>query len=51
MLVAEEKMCPLALDDERIERRQDVHQFGRFAWALQRLGPRPMLLLAGALPV
>ncbi|HET9469547.1 MAG TPA: hypothetical protein VFO24_00480, partial [Usitatibacter sp.] len=49
VLVAEDEMGSLALDDQGIERRQNVHAFtaairGRF----QSLRPRPMLLLAGA---
>src|SRR6266404_6709005 len=41
MLVAEEKMGTLALNAERIERREDVHRFKRFTCGvLQRLGPR-----------
>ena len=47
--VAEEQFGALALDDQWIERREDVHQSRRaLACALQRLRPRPVLLLAGA---
>jgi hypothetical protein len=49
VLVAEEKLQPLALQDERIERIQDVNQLAvRLRDGIERLGPRPMLQLAGA---
>ena len=54
MLVIEEQMGALALDDQGIERRQNVHQpggvFARFLFLrfLQYLRTRPMLLLACA---
>ena len=53
--VAEEQLGALALDDQRIERREDVHQAGvalarrRRSVRFQHLGPRPVLLLAGVL--
>ena len=51
VVVAEEQLCALALDDQRIERRQDVRRGLRRV--LRRsprscLRPRPVLLLAGA---
>src|SRR3979490_2717546 len=43
MLVIEEKMRALALDDQRVERREDVNQLrAGFAGVLQRLKARPM---------
>ena len=49
MPVAEKQFGPLALDDEGIERRQDMHQLrSPIACSLQRLTCGPMLLLAGA---
>ena len=49
MFIVEEQMRPLALDDEWVERREDVHQFGRIAaGALQRRRFSPMLLPARA---
>src|SRR3954465_13864511 len=54
MAVVEEQFGALALDDQGIERREDVHQAAtalacRFrGWRLERLRPHPMLLLAGA---
>ena len=48
--VVEEQFGALALDHQRIERRENVHQFGcRGASVFQRLGTRPVLLLAGIL--
>src|SRR5258708_20410796 len=42
-------MGPLALDDERVERREDVYQLrSRVTGVLQRRWLRPMLLLARA---
>src|SRR5262249_19382719 len=49
--VAEDELAALALDDEGIERRENVDERRRcaLAFALQRRWVRPMLLLAGAL--
>src|ERR1700754_4844272 len=49
--VAEDELAALALDDEGIEGRKnmDERRCRALAFALQRLRPRPMLLLAGAL--
>src|SRR6266487_4506469 len=51
--VIEEQFGALALDNKRIERREDVHRAialtcRRRSIRLQHLGPRPVLLLAGA---
>src|SRR5437879_1569134 len=49
--VVEEQFGALALDDQGIERREDVHRaIARFSWrvCLQHFRPDPMLLLAGA---
>src|ERR1700730_9168596 len=49
VLVVKEQMSPLALDDQGIERREDVHQFESiFMRFFQCLRLCPMLLLAGA---
>src|SRR5579862_6670645 len=50
VLIIEDQMRPLALDDQRIERRKNMHAFSRtVADGFQHLGFCPMLLLAGAL--
>ena len=49
MAIAEEQFGALALDNQGIERREDMHELrGALVCALQRLGRHPMLLLAGA---
>src|ERR1700694_3793599 len=43
MFVIEKQVCPPALDDQRIERRENVHQFrSALARRLQRGGARPV---------
>ena len=47
--IAEEKFEPLALDHQRIERREDVHEVGTgVIAAFKGFGCGPVLLLAGA---
>src|SRR5947209_16098223 len=48
MRVAEKQFGAPALDDQRIERGEDVDQIGRLSRRLDRVRPDPMLLLAGA---
>src|SRR6185437_428941 len=42
MAIAKKQFAALALDDERIERREDVHGFGGGAAGFQRFGTSPM---------
>src|SRR3954451_9290677 len=49
MLVIKEQMGTLALDNQRVKRREDVHQVRSGTVRLQDLGLCPVLLLAGAL--
>ena len=49
MTIAEEQFGALALDDQGIERREDMHQAGiALVRQLQRVRPRPMLQLTAA---
>src|SRR5579872_1270941 len=49
MLVAEEQFCSLALNDQRIERRQDMHELAVDVCAgFEHVRRSPVLLLAGA---
>src|SRR4051812_44589621 len=48
MLVVEEEVQALALQDERIERRKDMHSPVRSMRGGERLPPRPVLEPAGA---
>src|SRR6202041_906752 len=50
MVIAEDQTRPLALDNQGIERGKNMDATGNVvSRGLQRLGLRPMLLLAGAL--
>ena len=49
MLVVEKQMGALALDNQRVKRREDVHQVRSGAVRLQHIGLCPVLLFAGAL--